>query len=138
MTAVRQALWILLIALVPAFLTSAFHPKRPAWSQDVLQPGEERLGTVLSWGDSVLWVDARSRTEFDAEHIPNAVLLNLEEWDQLFPAFLDRWQPDQKVVVYCSTLACHMSTEVADRLKRNSVGPVYVLKGGWEAWKSHK
>jgi rhodanese-related sulfurtransferase len=138
MTAVRQAFWILLVALVPAFLASAFHPKRPAWSEDVLQPGEERLATVQSWGDSVLWVDARSRKEFDTEHVPNAVLLNLEEWDQLFPAFLDRWQPNQKVVVYCSSLACHMSEEVADRLKRNSVEPVYVLKGGWEAWKSKR
>ena len=138
MTAVRQALWILLVALVPAVLASAFHPKRPAWSEDVLQPGEERLATVQSWGDSVLWVDARPRKEFDAEHVPNAVLLNLEEWDQLFPAFLDRWQPNQKVVVYCSSLECHMSQEVADRLKRNSVEPVYVLKGGGEAWKSKR
>ncbi len=67
---VRQALLILLAALIPASLTAAFHPLRPPWSQETLAPGEELLPTVLGWGENVLWVDARSADEYGAEHVP--------------------------------------------------------------------
>ena len=138
MRALRQALLILLAALIPAGLTAAFHPRRAAWTQDKLLPGEVELQTVLAWGSEVLWVDARSSKEYEAEHVPGAILLNLEDWEQLFPRFVDQWRPEQKVVVYCSSTACELSHEVAERLKANGISPVYVLKGGWEAWKNRK
>jgi rhodanese-related sulfurtransferase len=135
---VRQALLILLAALIPAILTMAFHPRRPAWNQETLAPGEERLPAVLAWGDSVLWVDARSAEDYEAEHVPGAILLNLESWDELLPKFLDQWSPEKKVVVYCSAATCELSHEVAERLRKNGISSVFVLKGGWEAWKSRK
>jgi rhodanese-related sulfurtransferase len=138
MRALRQALLILLAALIPAGLTAAFHPRRPAWSEDTLLPGEVKLQTVLAWGSDVLWIDARSLKDYEAEHVPGAILLNLEDWEQLFPRFLDRWRPEEKIVVYCSSTSCELSHEVAERLKTNGISPVYVLKGGWEAWKNRK
>jgi rhodanese-related sulfurtransferase len=129
---------ILLAAVVPASLTAAFHPRRPPWSQEVLAEGEERLPTVLAWGESVFWVDARSADEYEAEHVPGAFLLNLESWDQLFPEFLDRWTPEKKVVVYCDAASCELSREVAERLRTSGISSVFVLKGGWEAWKAGK
>jgi len=135
---VRQAMVILLAALIPASLTAAFHPRRPAWSQEILAPGEETLPTALAWGESVLWVDARSADEYGVEHVPGAILLNMEGWDALFPKFLDRWNPGKKIVVYCSAATCELSREVAERLRKNGISSVFVLKGGWEAWKSRK
>ncbi len=44
------------------------------------------LPTVLAWGKDVLWVDARPAEEYHLEHVPGAILLNLEGWDQLFPS----------------------------------------------------
>jgi rhodanese-related sulfurtransferase len=137
-TQVRQALLILLAALVPASLTAAFHPRRPPWSEETLAPGEEMLSTVLAWGEDVVWVDARPAEDYGAEHVPGAILLNLEGWDQLFPEFLDRWAPGKRVVVYCSAATCELSREVAERLRKNGIPSVYVLKGGWEAWKTQK
>jgi rhodanese-related sulfurtransferase len=138
MRALRQASLILLVALVPASLTAAFHPRRPPWSEETLSAGEARIQTVLAWGRDVQWIDARSAKEYEAEHVPGAILLNLEDWDQLFPQFLDQWNPEKKVVVYCSSTACELSHEVAERLQKAGISPVYVLKGGWEAWKSKK
>jgi rhodanese-related sulfurtransferase len=135
MRALRQASLILLAALIPAGLTAAFHPRRPLWSEETLLPGEVRIQTVLAWGPDVQWIDARSAKEYEAEHIPGAILLNLEGWDQLFPQFLDQWKPEKKVVVYCSSTACELSHEVAKRLEADGISPAYVLKGGWEAWK---
>ena len=134
----RQAVLILLAALFPAAVTSLVHPRRPPWSQEALSPGEERLNTVLGWGSNVLWVDARSQNEYEAEHVPDAILLNPEGWDRLFPAFLDRWSPDRKIVVYCSSSSCELSHQIAARLQQSGVSPVYILKGGWEQWKSSR
>jgi rhodanese-related sulfurtransferase len=131
-------LLILVSALIPAGLTAAFHPQRPAWTEETLAPGEERLPTVLAWGESVLWVDARSADEYRADHVPGAILLNLESWDELLPNFLDQWSPDKKVVVYCSAATCELSHEVAERLRKSGIASVFVLKGGWEAWKTRK
>jgi rhodanese-related sulfurtransferase len=134
----RQTFLILLAALVPASLTAAFHPRRPPWSQVSLAPGEETMSTVLTWGENVLWVDARSTDEYAADHVPGALLLNLEGWDDLFPKFLDRWAPEKKTVVYCSAATCELSREVAERLRKSGISQVFVLKGGWEAWKTGK
>jgi rhodanese-related sulfurtransferase len=135
---VRQALSILLVALIPASLTAAFHPRRPPWSEETLERGDVLLPTALAWGGAVLWVDARSAEEYGAEHVPGALLLNLENWDQLFPKFLDRWAPGENVVVYCGAASCELSREVAERLRKNGISTVFVLKGGWEGWKARK
>jgi rhodanese-related sulfurtransferase len=133
MSWLRQAAFILLCALVPAAWSAFFSPVRVGWTRVV--PGEVSLAIVRSWNPKeVLWVDARPTTEFDADHIPDAVSLNLGAWNQLFPQFLDRWQPGMKTVVYCSSTSCNLSAEVADRLRHNSIDQVYVLSGGWEAW----
>jgi rhodanese-related sulfurtransferase len=134
----RQALCILLVPLIPASLTAAFHPRRPPWSQETLAPGEETLSTVLAWRENALWVDARSVEEYEAEHVPGALLLNLESWDELFPKFLDQWGPGKRVVVYCSATTCELSRDVAERLRKSGISPVFVLKGGWETWKAQK
>jgi rhodanese-related sulfurtransferase len=135
----RRILVILLIALLPAVGAGFFHPKRPGWSRPVAG-NEIDLQTATGWGTQVLWVDARSRADFDKGHIPQAVLLNQGEWEQLIDGFLDAWQRDSKVVVYCSSLSCDASHEVAERLKSEAqIGNVYVLKGGWETWlDAHK
>ncbi len=138
MRALRQALLIALAALIPASLTAAFHPRRPPLFEEALLPGEARIETVLAWGREVIWIDARSANEYEAEHVPGATLLNLESWDELFPRFLDQWDPDKKVVVYCNSSGCELSHEVAERLKSADISQVYVLKGGWEAWKKRR
>ena len=128
-TVLRQALSLVLLALVPAAASAFFHPKRPAWKSD-----EITLATTRSWRENVLWVDARAQADFEKAHIPGAVLLNENTWDELLLDVL-RAAPGRALVVYCSSSRCQSSHEVARRL-RDEVGlpHVYVLRGGWEAW----
>ena len=94
------------------------------------------LSEIAEWKDRVLWVDARSSVDFSGDHIPGAVRLTEDDWNELLPELLKSWEPNCAVVVYCNSRKCHTSEEVAKRL-REEVGlkPVYVLRGGWEAWK---
>jgi hypothetical protein len=61
------------------------------------------------------------------------VHLDLQNWDQTLPGFLDRWNPKFVVVVYCYSSSCGISHEIAERLKQNQIPQVYDLKGGWES-----
>ena len=86
---------------------------------------------VSQWKEQVLWVDARSAADFTSAHVPGAVRLTEDNWDELLTELLKAWEPDCVVVVYCSSQKCHASEEVAKRL-REEVGlkPVYILRGG--------
>ena len=129
--AIRQVLTILLLALLPAVATGLWHPRRPAWQSDEVTPD-----AAAAWGQTVLWVDARPDANFARSHIPGALPLNEDRWDDLLPAVLDRWDTEHKVVVYCSSLSCQTSRDVAHRLREQVNLPnVFILQGGWEAWQ---
>jgi len=131
----RQMVLLMLLAAVPASLAALWHPKRPQWHRAQPNGEEMDLSTALNLREQVVWVDARARSQFDEGHIPGALLLNSEEWEELLDPFLDHWKTGQTVVVYCSSSECERSKEVAERLhKEVQIPKVYVLKGGWKAW----
>lgn len=133
--ALRQVLILLLLALIPAAATAFLHPKRPAWTEEKLGEWELTAADVVKWVDQPLWVDARQASQFEKEHIPGAVPLNEDHWDELFPGVIDAWKPDQPIVVYCDSAECDSSHAVAKRLREEGIGPAYVLQGGWKAWR---
>ena len=131
---ITEMVWLCFGALVPAVVAAFFHPSRPHWDPHVLNDGEVTLAVATGW-PQVLWVDARGERDYEDQHMPNAVLLNEDNWDRLLPPFLEQWQPETKVVVYCNSTGCQASSAVADRLRREvGLDSVYVLKDRWEAW----
>ncbi len=131
--ALRQAAALLALALLPALVSGALQLRWNAVEE--LAPGEVRAATVREWGDKVQWVDARPRDKFEAGHLDGALLLNEDEWSKLVPAFLDAWDPDRPVVVYCDGGSCEASHAVARRLRAElKIGDVHVLKGGLTTW----
>ena len=86
-------------------------------------------------------MDARPDEECARDHVPGAVSLNEDHWNELLPQFLPKWSPEKTVVVYCSAQSCNAALEVAKRLRdeaqlKDNEGKncVFVLKGGWEEW----
>ncbi len=132
---IRQAAILLGIAALPALVSGAI---QLTWRhQEPLAADEVLPKTAESWGDTALFVDARPRARFNEKHIPGALLLNLDEWDGLVGKFLDAWDPDKKIVVYCDGGGCDAARDVASRMGKDlQLKNVYVLKGGWPAWES--
>ena len=129
--ACRQLAALLALALVPALVSGALqlqrHTPDPVPQIDA--------ATVRAWGDRVLWVDARPRQEFEHDHLEGAVLLNEDEWNDLIANFLNEWDPDVPIVVYCGGGGCQASKAVAARLRTElQLENVHVLKGGLKAW----
>jgi len=135
----RDCLFWLLLAAMPALLTGWLHPKRPAWSWKRPGVSEVELAEVTRWPPPVVWIDARTSEAYQKQHVPGAIPLNEDAWEQSLPGFLEVWQPNAKIVVYCDSAACDASQAVALRLQRElQLTEIHVLKGGWTTWlKTH-
>jgi len=138
---IRQALFLIALAFVPAIIEGVYFRDRVSWQSPV--PASELLTVdqARAWGDNAIWVDARSDEEFARDHVPGAISLNEDRWNELLPQFLQGWSPEKKIVVYCSAKSCNAAREVAKRLRdeaqlKDTEGKncVFVLEGGWEEW----
>jgi rhodanese-related sulfurtransferase len=127
----KPSAWLLALALFPALVSAWLHPKKPSWQSDELT-----VAAARALGAQAIWVDARAAGDFSKAHVPGALLLNEDAWSEELPALLDAWSPEKTVIVYCSSLSCHTSREVAKRLREEvGLAPVFVLQGGWESWQ---
>lgn len=131
---VVPAMLILGVSMIPAGVAALFHPKKPPFSVDVLRDGEMRVEDAWKMRHQVLWVDARSAKDYEAEHIEGAVLLNEDRWNDLLSEVVRRWHPERRTIVYCGSGGCQASHHVAERLRESGLTNVWVLKGGWHAW----
>jgi rhodanese-related sulfurtransferase len=136
---VHQALILATIALVPGFGEAIYFRDKISWRSPVPASEMVTVAQARAWGDNAIWVDARPNAEFASDHVPGAVSLNEDRWNELLPQVLAVWSPEKKVVVYCSSLSCNASREVARRLRKEAQLPnVFVLEGGWEEWLKSK
>jgi len=132
---VRQVLILAAVALIPGVGEAVYFRHKISWRSAVLPSEMVTVDQARAWGGNVIWVDARPDEEFARDHVPDAISLNEDRWNDLLSQFLVVWSPGKKVVVYCSSLSCNASREVARRLRREAQLPdVVVLEGGWEAW----
>lgn len=129
----RSILFILLVALVPAAVEAIYFRDRISWRTP---PAADEVDVAAAKKWDALWLDARPNEDFAREHVPNAMPLNANNWDDLLPPVLQAWTPGRRLVVYCSAQSCDASREVARRLREEAgLKDVYVLTGGWEAWQ---
>lgn len=103
----------------------------------VLKPGEVCLEQV-PLGDDILWVDARTRREWQADGLPGSVLWSLESGEDTLAFEADiaarLMAGPSQVVVYCGGVDCELSHDVAKRIRElDPAARVVVLHGGWRA-----
>lgn len=131
----RQALLLCLLAFLPAIGQALYLREKVSWQSPVPPSEQVTVDLAREWGESAIWVDARPEEDFTRDHVPGAVLLNEDKWNELLPQFLAQWSLEKKVVVYCSTQDCNLALEVARRLRNEAqLENVFVLNGGWEEW----
>jgi rhodanese-related sulfurtransferase len=84
----------------------------------------------------VLWIDARSEDAYQHGHIPEAIQLNEDNWDDGIVTLMNAWLGKPRpIVVYCGSAGCGTSQRVADRLRDAlPAAEIYTLHGGWDAW----
>ena len=131
----RQALIIAAFALLPAIGEAIYFRQRVPWQSPIPTSEMVTVDQARAWGANVIWVDARPDADYAREHVPGAISLNEDRWNELLPGLLEAWSPEKKLVVYCSSQSCNASREVGRRLREEAqLKGVFVLQGGWEAW----
>jgi rhodanese-related sulfurtransferase len=131
----RQTAVVAALALLPAAGEAIYFRNDISWRSAIAPSEMVTVELARAWGNTAIWVDARPGDEFASDHVPGALSLNEDRWNELLPQFLAVWSPGKKIVVYCSSLSCNASREVARRLRKEAQLPdVFVLEGGWEAW----
>jgi rhodanese-related sulfurtransferase len=89
------------------------------------------LNEMLSAGENVVIIDARSEAAFAQEHIPNAISFPHRKMNRDSTKHLDR---NTLYVTYCDGIGCNGSTKGA--LKLAELGyQVKELVGGIDWWK---
>jgi rhodanese-related sulfurtransferase len=81
--------------------------------------------------DEVVIVDVRAAEDYAKGHIPGAINVPKDKWEQ--PTGLHR---DKTNVVYCYSQVCHLAATAA--LGWTTQGyPIMELEGGFEGWKEN-
>ena len=132
---VGQAVILAALALLPAAGEAIYFRDKISWRSAIAPSEMVTVEQARELGGTAIWIDARPEDDFANDHVPGAISLNEDRWNELLPQFLAVWTPEKKIIVYCSSLSCNASREVAHRLRKEAqLSDVFVLEGGWEAW----
>lgn len=90
---------------------------------------------VVTGGQGLI-LDARPEPFFRLGHVPGALSLPREDFDDAFDRLRGRLETFRAglVVVYCSDPACNDSRRVQTHLRSLGFARVAVFPGGWDQW----
>lgn len=112
--------------------------EKPAFTCDPAKLRDDEI-CLADVNGQVLWVDARSRSEWLANGLKGSILWNMDPMEDanVFEAeAAPHIAAAGLVVVYCGSEKCGTSRQIAERIRRMELGPpVKVLHGGWDAIK---
>lgn len=80
------------------------------------------------------FLDARAPADYIAGHIPNALNLPAEAFDERFAQVASYLTTDSVIVCYCDGVECDLSHHVAEMLRQRSYANARILKNAWTEW----
>ena len=116
-------------------MSTAEHDDTPiAFDNSAWELSTEQVRGLIAAQNDLLLLDCRTRDEFEADHLPNAMLLPLQEMTtrgvELNP------HRDRPTVIYCRT--GRRSAIVAKFLELAGHRYVRSMAGGIEAWRAEE
>jgi rhodanese-related sulfurtransferase len=85
--------------------------------------------------NSKVFVDARNIEEFEKGHIKDAVSLPEKLLSKYLPEFLDKFNTETPLLIYCGGLDCSASVDLANVLFEKGYKNIEVYAGGWLEWQ---
>jgi rhodanese-related sulfurtransferase len=155
MKTAKEVSIILGVSMVAAFAVNFFSPAGIAlvgqWDttqgvvtanakNDIVIDGIE-IGTVdlarkLYDSGDYIFVDARSREDYESGHIKGAVSLPVGQFEEKIAAFLERYLPEAPIVTYCSGRTCLDSHHLAESLMEFGYDKISVFIDGFPGWEA--
>ena len=144
--AIKQAAWVLAVALVLAFAAYGLRPLLmlpdnggPARQGDALP--EDRV-PVIDFDSAVahfhkgtaIFADARSDMAYQQGHIEGALHLDPHQFDTWSEQVFSLIDPDAVIITYCDGEHCSLGFALAEKLTWLGYDHVRYLKDGWSRW----
>jgi rhodanese-related sulfurtransferase len=85
---------------------------------------------------SAIILDARDPAEYEQGHIPGAINIPYDRIPEYFDVLQSQVPMDAHVVVYCRSLTCDFSDQLATELKIMGYKNVSIFSGGWDQWST--
>ena len=155
MKTVKAVLLLLAVSIISAFTANYFSPVGIAlvgqWdtSQGVvsakakndvvfnnLEIDDLTEAKKLYDNGKTIFVDARSREDYEEGHIKGAVSLPVGLFDERIDAFLQQYSPETAILTYCSGRTCEDSHRLAQLLLDYGYTTVNVLIDGYPGWEA--
>jgi len=103
---------------------------------EALEIEDVRIAKQVYDSGKALFVDARSREDYEDGHIRGAASLPVGQFDELIGTFIDQHSPDQPIVTYCSGRTCEDSHNLAQLLLDFGFNNVKVFIDGFPGWEA--
>ena len=101
-----------------------------------LEIGDITLAKKLYDSERFLFVDARSRDDYNEGHIKGAVSLPVGQFDEKIEAFLEQYPPEKAIITYCSGRTCEDSHNLAQLLLAVGYTKINVFIDGFPGWEA--
>jgi len=88
----------------------------------------------LWFSRQAIFIDSRSREEYQLGHIPGAVSLPLVEAKREKIKFFENFPPGTALVIYCEGGDCQTSLNLGKILYQRGFKNIRIYSGGWTEW----
>ena len=92
----RQAALLAAVALLPAAGEAIYFRTNISWRSAIAPSEMVTVDQARAWGDAAIWIDARPEDEFARDHVPGALSLNEDRWNELLPQFWRRGRLEKR------------------------------------------
>jgi rhodanese-related sulfurtransferase len=83
-----------------------------------------------------IFVDARSREDYEQGHVKGAVSLPVGQFEEEISAFLASYPPEASIITYCSGRTCEDSHHLAEYLMASGYDKINVFIDGFPGWEA--
>jgi rhodanese-related sulfurtransferase len=106
------------------------------YSYDKADPPAITLTQAMTYFQThnTIFLDARLEGDYKAGHIPKALNLPFEEFDQYYPKVELLLSKDNNIITYCDGTECEASLFLARILKERGFKNLKIFFGGWTEW----
>jgi rhodanese-related sulfurtransferase len=106
------------------------------YSYDKADPPAITLTQAMTYFQThnTIFLDARLEGDYKAGHIPKALNLPFEEFEQYYPKIEPLLSNDKNIITYCDGTECETSLFLARLLKERGFKNLKIFFGGWNEW----
>jgi rhodanese-related sulfurtransferase len=98
--------------------------------------GDIALAKELWDSNNYVFIDARSRDDYDEGHIKRAVSLPVGKFDEKIEAFIEQYPPETAIITYCSGGTCEDSHNLAELLLSFGYTEINAFIDGYPGWEA--